>query len=1110
MLRQSIKFLLLALCFVAVSVPLGANAQTVNAGAPTEGCIPVVHRNWSGCIATGGAIIPFCTIDARTGAQTIRQLTQAGYDLLIRNGAIRACSANPTCQQATQFRDQTCPSGQSGNIRQQRTVCVGGDINNNTDWATISNTCQNACTQSTETSTTRTLCPAGQTGTITEQRTINVGNACGVNGNWSVISNTCQNTCTESTETSTTRTQCPAGQTGVITERRTVNVGNVCGVNGSWSVVSNTCTPNNRVCTTPWGQQVNHGQSVTAFRTQTVPNGQVCESETRTCNDGNLSGSFEYRECGVQPPQTCASPWGGAPIAVGASVTAFQANQSQPGQQCVSQTRTCQLVNGVATLSGTFTFQSCTPVCVQGTETRTNGQQCPVGQTGVITETRTTNVGGQCGVNGNWTITSNTCAPVTCALPWGGTINYNQTVTAWQAAAATQCVSQTRTCQANGQLSGSYTFQSCTQTCTPSTETRTSTPCPAGETGVITETRTINQNGQCGSNSAWTVTSNTCRPIQATCDIVLQAGNYINLNLYQLAQQQNCPIVPGVRVTLTILEGATVGSNSGSFASFTTGTGWPSNTTLRVINRGRILGKGGDGAYAFLDGNTPRVQQAQAGGPAIDAPYPMTFDNSDGEIWGGGGGGGTISFAHCSPAGGGGAGYVIGNTFIPYMECSVNGSNSREGRRLNGEIATRTMGAGNEYMIRQIGNDVNAAYYVSGPGGNPGQAGGNAALYVRTQHVTAIGSPTANQGIIVGYYYYTPTQLVGTGFDTGALIGGDAGLAVVNPQNVSFTGPDNGDRRGRDFPTNPPRRPTPQPPLTDLGCQQTTETRTNGQQCPAGQTGTITETRTLNVGNQCGVNGNWTVLSNTCTQTCTQGTETRTNGQQCPSGQSGTITETRTTNVNGQCGVNGAWTVTSNTCRPDQQELVMLLYKPGRTQGTVEHYPYCTDHYAAIGMEYNPNLPYKIDVVLITGAPDGRLGHNCGGTGNTGRLKFAEIPLIGVNAGQTFSLTANFFANIRGCNYAGALDANGNAARTVTINVDRSKYSTSYVNFVYTQDGVQLTGADAATAVLTQIPCIPYADFTGLANGGLFGVCPQNGAQTPGYLIWAERYVTIN
>jgi hypothetical protein len=111
--------------------------------------------------------------------------------------------------------------------------------------------------------------------------------------------------------------------------------------------------------------------------------------------------------------QYCVLPWG-ATITNGQSVTAYSAVNPPAGQACstIAQTRTC---TGGA-LSGSATHQSCTAIC---------------------------------------------------ALPWGGTINPGQTVTAYSAAGvaapqACSAIAQTRTCGADGTLSGSYTYQSCT------------------------------------------------------------------------------------------------------------------------------------------------------------------------------------------------------------------------------------------------------------------------------------------------------------------------------------------------------------------------------------------------------------------------------------------------------------------------------------------------------------------------------------------------------------------------------------------------------------------------------------------------------------------------
>jgi hypothetical protein len=46
---------------------------------------------------------------------------------------------------------------------------------------------------------------------------------------------------------------------------------------------------------------ISHGQSMTFFRNRRVPEGFECERETRTCNNGQLSGSFEFSSCIAVP-----------------------------------------------------------------------------------------------------------------------------------------------------------------------------------------------------------------------------------------------------------------------------------------------------------------------------------------------------------------------------------------------------------------------------------------------------------------------------------------------------------------------------------------------------------------------------------------------------------------------------------------------------------------------------------------------------------------------------------------------------------------------------------------------------------------------------------------
>ena len=112
----------------------------------------------------------------------------------------------------------------------------------------------------------------------------------------------------------------------------------------------------------------------------------------------------------------CAAPWG-VVVNHGETVVAYQAATVPYGSTCSAETRLCS--NGQ--LSGQFEFDSC------------------------VVE-----------------------PPENCTLPWGGTINHGDSITAYQTssvACGESCESQIRTCN-NGTLSGTYSKESCTaQSC---------------------------------------------------------------------------------------------------------------------------------------------------------------------------------------------------------------------------------------------------------------------------------------------------------------------------------------------------------------------------------------------------------------------------------------------------------------------------------------------------------------------------------------------------------------------------------------------------------------------------------------------------------------------
>ncbi|MDG2197239.1 MAG: hypothetical protein P8O70_10185, partial [SAR324 cluster bacterium] len=57
------------------------------------------------------------------------------------------------------------------------------------------------------------------------------------------------------------------------------------------------------------GQTVAHGSTVTAYQASSVAFGNTCTGETRSCSDGNLSGSYTYTNCTVNPASQSSSEY---------------------------------------------------------------------------------------------------------------------------------------------------------------------------------------------------------------------------------------------------------------------------------------------------------------------------------------------------------------------------------------------------------------------------------------------------------------------------------------------------------------------------------------------------------------------------------------------------------------------------------------------------------------------------------------------------------------------------------------------------------------------------------------------------------------------------------
>lgn len=101
------------------------------------------------------------------------------------------------------------------------------------------------------------------------------------------------------------------------------------------------------------GQTIPDGANLSAFPASTVPNGSSCKAQVRTCANGVLSGTASFASCKVSAPASCL--FNGQTIISGQSVAAYQTATVKKAQRCVTETRSCN--NGV--LSGSYGYAAC-------------------------------------------------------------------------------------------------------------------------------------------------------------------------------------------------------------------------------------------------------------------------------------------------------------------------------------------------------------------------------------------------------------------------------------------------------------------------------------------------------------------------------------------------------------------------------------------------------------------------------------------------------------------------------------------------------------------------------------------------------------------------------
>ena len=147
---------------------------------------------------------------------------------------------------------------------------------------------------------TQTLsCPAGQTGAITQTRSSSCPGPTW--SSWTTTSNTCSITTTYSWNTGEWGVCVNSQQTRPVqckSKTGTVVADSFCA--GTKPATSQNCTGAPLSCTTPWGASIPHASSTTAYQSQAAVQ---CVSQTRSCSNGVLSGTYQYESCSTQTAQ---------------------------------------------------------------------------------------------------------------------------------------------------------------------------------------------------------------------------------------------------------------------------------------------------------------------------------------------------------------------------------------------------------------------------------------------------------------------------------------------------------------------------------------------------------------------------------------------------------------------------------------------------------------------------------------------------------------------------------------------------------------------------------------------------------------------------------------
>ncbi|NUN05984.1 MAG: hypothetical protein HUU57_09495 [Bdellovibrio sp.] len=316
-----------------------------------------------------------------------------------------------------------------------------------------------------------------------------------------------------------------------VSQNRVCNNG---ALSGSYSYA--TCSAGGAASCLFNGQTIAHGQTVTAYASSSVPFGQSCTSQSRTCSNGSLSGSYAYATCSPGTAASCL--FNGQTVANGQSVTAYQSSSVPYGSTCTSQTRTCS--NG--SLSGSYAYALCN--VGSAASCNFNGQTVAHGQTVIAYANSSVPFGSTCSSQSrtcNNGSLSGSYSYSTCSVQGAANCTFNgqivpngSSITAYAASSVPfgqSCQSQQRTCS-NGVLSGTYGASSC------STQGAASCSYPGG-------TLTWGPAGACSASSG-PVTLAHNQSTSFTSSATMAKGNITyscNNGNFQVASESCNPII---------------------------------------------------------------------------------------------------------------------------------------------------------------------------------------------------------------------------------------------------------------------------------------------------------------------------------------------------------------------------------------------------------------------------------------------------------------------------------------------------------------------------------------------------------------------------------------